>query len=55
MNFGFQLSAPTTSINPPKSAPTDKTKVEAKYSGPNDEEWASGSIEDYSIKNKNEI
>lgn len=40
--LGFQLSAPTTSVKPPKSAPTDKPKAEAKFRGPNNEEWSGG-------------
>ncbi|MDD2840127.1 MAG: H-NS histone family protein [Rickettsiales bacterium] len=35
---GFQL----TQAKPPKSAPVDKPKAEAKYRGPNNEEWAGG-------------
>jgi len=69
--LGFQLSAPTTTVKPPKSAPTGKTKAEAKYRGPNNEEWAGGigarpkwvkaileaggNIEDYRIKKEETV
>lgn len=69
--LGFQLSAPTTSVKPTKSAPTDKPKAEAKYRGPNNEEWAGGigarpkwvkaileaggNIEDYRIKKEETV
>ncbi len=39
--LGFQLSAPTK-VKPPKSAPADKPKAEAKFRGPNNEEWSGG-------------
>lgn len=69
--LGFQLSTPTTSVKPPKSTPTNKPKGEAKFRGPNNEEWsggpgrrpewvkaiseAGGKIEDYRIKKEETV
>ena len=38
---GFHFTAPTTS-KPQKSTPTEKSKPEPQYRGPNGEEWAGG-------------